>query len=110
MTDVNSLSLAAENPDTDDVRELVRHLDEDLAVRYPQHPLHGFHPKEIADGRGVFIVARVEGRAVGCGAVRPLAPGVGEIKRMFVEPAFRGRGIARRVLRHLETAARELGF
>src|SRR5262249_55727197 len=48
--------------------------------------------------------------AVGCGAVRPLEPGVGEVKRMFVLPEARGRGIARQILRSLEAAAGSLGF
>jgi putative acetyltransferase len=46
---------------------------------------------------------------VGCGGVRLLSPGVGEIKRMYVAPGARGNGLGRALLTALEDAARELG-
>src|SRR5262245_30616851 len=49
-------------------------------------------------------------RPVGCGAVRLLEPGVGEVKRMFVRPEARRRGVARLVLVKLEETARERGL
>ena len=56
-----------------------------------------------------WLVVYEDGRPVGCGGLRTLAPGVGEIKRMFVTENARGRGHARRLLGELETLARELG-
>ncbi|HSK13760.1 MAG TPA: GNAT family N-acetyltransferase [Phnomibacter sp.] len=47
---------------------------------------------------------------VACGALKQYAPGVMEVKRMFTRPAFRGKGMARRVLHELETWAKELGY
>jgi GNAT superfamily N-acetyltransferase len=52
-----------------------------------------------------WIVAYEDGRPVGCGGLRPLAPGVGEIKRMFVTGRARGRGHGRTLLRELERLA-----
>ncbi|MEV4150340.1 GNAT family N-acetyltransferase [Amycolatopsis sp. NPDC049691] len=64
-----------------------------------------------ADTIAVFLVARdAGGRAVACGGLRPLEPGSGEIKRMYVEPAARGTGVATAVLRALEDRARALGI
>lgn len=56
-----------------------------------------------------FLTAAVDGLAVGCGAVQPAGPGLGEVKRMYVVPAYRGRGIARALLGALEELARSLG-
>ncbi|MBA2683150.1 MAG: GNAT family N-acetyltransferase, partial [Gemmatimonadaceae bacterium] len=49
-------------------------------------------------------------RAVACGAFRPLSPGIAEIKRMFVEPEYRGRGYSRAMLVMLERLAFESGY
>jgi GNAT superfamily N-acetyltransferase len=58
----------------------------------------------------VFLLAELDGAPVGCGGIRPVADGVAEIKRMFVVPSARGRGIARALLHALEEAARERGY
>ncbi|MCR6490353.1 GNAT family N-acetyltransferase [Amycolatopsis sp. OK19-0408] len=64
-----------------------------------------------ADTVAVFLVARdADGTAVGCGGLRPLGPGSGEVKRMYVEPAVRGAGVATALLRALEDEARGLGI
>ncbi|MPV87879.1 GNAT family N-acetyltransferase [Georgenia ruanii] len=82
------------------VRLLVAAVDE-LNARYPEDPTaHGLDP------RARFLLADVEGEAAGCVALVPYAPGVGEIKRMFVAPGHRGRGIATQLLATLEDRAR----
>jgi GNAT superfamily N-acetyltransferase len=64
-----------------------------------------------ADTVAVFLVARdADGTAVGCGGLRLLGPGSAEVKRMYVEPAVRGSGVAAALLRALEDHARELGI
>ncbi|QLQ37369.1 GNAT family N-acetyltransferase [Micromonospora robiginosa] len=52
-----------------------------------------------------YLAAVVGGRAVGCGGLQALDADTGELKRMYVRPAFRGRGIARQVLAALEELA-----
>src|SRR5262249_60591573 len=64
---------------------------------------------EVADGRGAFLVASLAGRPVGCGAVRRIDNGVAEVKRMYVSPDVRGRGVGGIVLAALEAEARALG-
>ncbi|MEU7905142.1 GNAT family N-acetyltransferase [Actinoplanes sp. NPDC049118] len=52
-----------------------------------------------------YLVVVLDGRAVACGAWQALEPGVAELKRMYVRPAFRGRGIARQLIVALEEEA-----
>lgn len=56
------------------------------------------------------VVAYTENIAVGCGAFKPYDAHTAEIKRMFVRPEYRGKGIAKAVLAALEAWARESGF
>lgn len=56
-----------------------------------------------------YLVVVVTGRAVACGAWQALEPGVAELKRMYVRPAFRGRGIARQLIVALEEEALAAG-
>lgn len=52
-----------------------------------------------------WMVVYVDGTPVACGGLRTLAPGIGEIKRMFVTATARGSGLGRRLLRELEARA-----
>ena len=66
--------------------------------------------EELTPPAGCFVVARLEGRPAGCGALKVKEAGIGEIKRMWTAPSARGLGIARRVLEALEAKAREAGI
>jgi DNA-binding MarR family transcriptional regulator/GNAT superfamily N-acetyltransferase len=63
----------------------------------------------LAPPDGVFLVAQADGAPVACGGVTRLAPGVGELKRMWVAPELRGAGLGARILRRLEQEAARLG-
>ncbi|GAA3229894.1 GNAT family N-acetyltransferase [Nonomuraea helvata] len=76
----------------------------ELVARYGPEGRSGVH----ADAR--FLVAVVDRVAVGCGAVQPGEGATGELKRMYVDPRFRGRGVARSLLKALEELAVELGY
>ena len=66
--------------------------------------------QEVAPGQGAFFVAYLGETPIGCGAVRRIEDGTAEIKRMYVAPGARGRGIGKQVLMELETEARRLGM
>jgi GNAT superfamily N-acetyltransferase len=65
---------------------------------------------EMEPPGGAFLLLWEAEEPVACGGLRTLGPGLGEIKRMYVVPAARRRGHARRLLGALETAAREAGL
>lgn len=67
-------------------------------------------PDELVPPKGAFLLAHLDGEAIGCGAIKVLAPRVGEIKRMWVAPGARGLGIAQRLLEALETWATAMGL
>ena len=106
MSIAEEVTLTLENPESADAQALMQRADAEAHARYPSSSVHGIATRDIA----AFIIARVAGKAVACGAVRPLEPGIGEVKRMFVEPAFRCRGLARQILRKIEAVAQGLGF
>lgn len=60
--------------------------------------------------RGCFLIAQRNGLALACIALKTLSPGVGEVKRLWVDEAARGAGLARRLLRQVEQEARTLGL
>jgi GNAT superfamily N-acetyltransferase len=64
---------------------------------------------ELEPPAGRLLIAFDGGDAVACGAVRVIAPGIAEVKRMYVAPQARGRGLGRTLLHRLERCAVELG-
>lgn len=105
------ITIAPEQFDSVDARRLVAALDAHLSTLYEPDERFGpnLKPEHLATGVGTFLVARSDGEAVGCGALRRLDETTAEVKRMYVEPGVRGRGVATAVLEHLESTARELG-
>ena len=104
-----NLKIVRTDSGSEDFRRLVRLLDEDLSRRDGDE--HAFFAQfNKIDAIRHAVVAYLDGRAVGCGAFRPYAEETVEIKRMFVLESERGRGVAARVLRELETWATENGF
>src|SRR3954451_15178092 len=88
------------------VAPLVAALRAELDGRYPEEIAFA-HPTVRQAAR--FLLATVDGAAVGCCAVQPLADADSELKRMYVVPALRGRGIAARLLADAERLAARLG-
>ena len=91
-------------------RKLREAQQDELRVRYGDGSEESGTPP-TGDDIAVFMVAReLSGEAVGCGALRQLDEKTAEIKRMYVVPAHRGRGIAREILAALEDYARVEGW
>lgn len=92
-----------------EAQALMEALDAELMQRYPGWPAHGLREQDRVDAQTVFLVIRANGQAVACGATRHLDAATTEVKRMYVRPDFRGRGLARRILAALEATARARG-
>ena len=95
---------------TPEATVLLALLTAELAQRYDDDGAGDFKVDDTLQPRSVFLLGWLGGEAVACGALRPLEPAVAEIKRMYVAPTVRGRGLAKRLLAELETHARRMGF
>lgn len=67
-------------------------------------------PGEYTPPPGRLWLARRDGQAAGCGALRRMAPGIGEMKRLYVRPQFRGLGIGRTLVETIIREARDAGY
>lgn len=111
--DVTAAPLPVSHPDA---VMLIRRYYTELIVRYNGRPTNdaevsqviGTEPShDLAPPTGIFVVARVDGAAVGCLGVRVLDAGTVELTRMFVGPQVRRRGVASRLIAVAEGLARD---
>jgi putative acetyltransferase len=103
------IRIAAENPDQPDVAALLDASDAYMASLYPAESNHMLDIASLQRPGVLFLVARLHGRAVGCGAVVSSGEGWAEVKRMFVAPAARGLKLGRQLLAQIETLASRNG-
>ena len=95
--------------DDADVQRLTAAQQAELRARYDGGGEPGT-PPSAADISVVLLLRDEQGAALGCGALRELGNGVAELKRMYVVPSSRGRGVSKLILAALEEAARDRGW
>lgn len=99
-----------------DARRLIAEVQQEYVQRYGGEDSTPTDAREFAEPRGTFVVGYLGAVAVACGGwrVRAAGPefsaGDGELKRMYVVPALRGRGLSRVLLAELERRARAAGL
>jgi GNAT superfamily N-acetyltransferase len=95
--------------DHPDAAALIDELQQEYVVRYGGQDATPVAPEQFAPPLGLFLVGYLEGEPVVCGGWRSHGDGVAELKRMYVPPRFRGRGLARAMLAELERTAGSAG-
>jgi len=106
---MTSIEIGIERPDQPEVAALLESSDAYMASLYPAESNHMLDIGSLLRPEVTFIVARIDGRAMGCGAVVDSGEGWAEVKRMFVSPAARGRRLGRLLLERIEAIAAERG-
>src|SRR5262249_9748532 len=104
------VTIVAARPDSRESLELLAELDAALhEYPYPPESRHGFSVEKLIRESVAFFVGSCEGELAACGGVKFFA-GYGEVKRMYVRPAFRGKGLGKAILNHLAEHARANGI
>jgi putative acetyltransferase len=80
-----------------------------LALPYPPESRHAFSVEKLLKQQVAFFVLRYGGQPAGCGGVKVFGKEYGEVKRMYVRPAFRSRGLGKAILDRLAGHALEQG-
>ena len=101
-----AVTIARESPRQAEIVRLVEELDEYLESLYAAESNHLLDIEALAQPDVRFFVARRDGEALGCVALRVDPAGYGEVKRLYVPPWARGLGLGRRLLAALEEQAR----
>jgi putative acetyltransferase len=107
---VSNLQIKPETPDQQEVRAFFAASEAYMGALYPAESNHFVEASALVASHVVFLVARRDGLAIGCGAVVCGGGGEGEIKRMWVDPGQRGGGVGVAMLNALIAAARARGL
>jgi len=110
----SSVRVEVEPADSVDARHCLQQYFAELARRFEEgfeiDRGGGADPADMTPPDGWFVIARLDGRAVGCGALKRLDGAMGEIKRVWCEAGARGLGVATRIMDRLEVLAANAGF
>jgi putative acetyltransferase len=105
-----AIEIAVETPLQDDVRALIAELNATLLELTPPEFCFHMTVEQMAKPDTTVFIARDDGMAVGCGALKRHASGIGEVKRMYTRPSHRGLKIGAEIVRRIETLARQEGL
>lgn len=105
-----SIAIAIETPLQAEVSTLVSELNAVLLELTPPEHCHHLTVEQMADEDTTVFIAREDGMAIACGALKRHAGGIGEVKRMYTRPSHRGRRIGEQIVARIEALAREEGL
>lgn len=104
-----TFTITSKAPDTPHGRVLIDELEAHLAPQYPDESRHGYSIEKLLHEGVHFFIARYRQEPAGCGGVQYYGTAYGEVKRMYVRPAYRRHGLARQLLDALCNHARDKG-
>ena len=106
-SDVMKISIKPIDPLHEDAIYLLHEAAREIRPLYNsgQDPNVNLPTNEPLSARSTYLIARVDGKPIGCAALRPLDEVTAELRRMYVLPSFRGQGIARMLIQEIEKAA-----
>jgi GNAT superfamily N-acetyltransferase len=113
MSGGDGVRVVVERADSDVSVALQEAFFADIATRYPgwtPGSSQKVEPAELAPPSGIWLVAYLDGRAVGCGGLQRLDELTAEVRRIYLDASARGRGIGRTLLRELELNALGFGY
>jgi len=105
---IQSISIKIVNPNDEKVLAITEELSENLYLRFGSDGKNSFQDWENENSKFVFVVAEINSKIVGCGAIRPIDQNIGEVKRMYSK--YPGKKIGQTILGFLENEAVNLGY
>jgi GNAT superfamily N-acetyltransferase len=105
-----SVTILEEDPNSPDARMLIAELDALLEPLYPATSRHGYSVDKLLAESVAFFVVRNADVLAGCGGVKIVGKEYAELKRIYIRPPFRGLGLGRRLVAHLELYAAGQGI
>lgn len=98
------------DPLSSDAEAIIAELTNELAERYNEPGGGAFKPQDVLVAKSIFLTGTENGKTIACGALRPVDDDTCEVKRMYVNPAYRGCGYSRVMLNALEEKAKMFGY
>lgn len=109
ITNLESIIILAESPFSSDAISLMDELSGCLRAITGDSGKNSFDANDVCKERSIFVIARDQsGKAIGCGAFRPMDETTAEIKRMYAKE--KSKGIGNRILSYLEDQAHDMGY
>lgn len=105
-----AIHILIERPAGPEIAALIEERMTHSRAILPPQSIHTFDLSQLDRPGILFWTVRVEGVLAGCGALKEESDGSGEIKSMFIRPAWRGQGLSRKILEAMEIKARDTGL
>ena len=105
-----AITVSVESPLQDEVRQLIAELNQVLLSLTPPEFCFHMTVEQMAESDTSVFIARDDGAAVGCGALKRHHGGIGEVKRMYTRPSHRGMKIGAMIVERIERLARQEGI
>ena len=119
LTPTMPIVVSVTSPTSAEAEDVSFRYYEDIVGRYHGRPASrqetldaraGYPSDDLVAPLGIFLLARQEATVLGCAGMRVRSGDIGEVTRVFVEPAARGKGVGRLLMNALERESRELGL